>query len=108
MPGQELINNFVSEISRSILIDDADKEFWTGNSSRLPEVLLKYFYDFIKEQNALIDESVAKALEQDPQLLAELKKRVSVMKNHILTLKEESETKKEKAEDYLSEELRKI
>lgn len=77
---QFLDQEFLNEVSNSILIDDSEKNYWIENFKTLPVNLTTYFYNFIKEKNTLVNLYLDKALEENPEALNVVKEKVSKLR----------------------------
>ncbi len=83
-------------VSRCLILDREDREFWLGHLSILPAVMLDEVLRIVEEKNAIIDRYIEEALKNDPdrKYLSELKMRIKKIKEQAFAMDE----KKEKGE----------
>lgn len=105
---QNLVNSFKQEISKCVLLEDADKMFWLEKAETLPSNLLETMVAFFKEKNDLFNSYLNRAIEADPHVVDEMKNKVLTMKKHLFKFKEEKVQKEEQPEENLEEALKQI
>ena len=96
-------NEFRKQIRRCLLLNDAEKKFWLESAETLPPNLLAEMTDFFKSKNRLMESYVSAALKNDPKIIPNLKNRVSELKKHILTAKENESKQTDNTEEILKE-----
>lgn len=96
-------NEFRKQIRRCLLLDDAEKKFWLESADTLPPNLLAEMTDFFKSKNRLMESYVSSALRADPQIIPDLKNKVSELKKHILSAKESESKKTDNTDEILKE-----
>jgi hypothetical protein len=103
-----LAEKFTGEVTRSLLLDQADKEFWLREAGTLPQAVLGRVYENISSHNRIVDDYVDEALKEDQTIIPELKKKVQNLKKQIAGFKEAQEGGAEMAEKLLMEEIQKL
>jgi hypothetical protein len=107
MPGKKFLKDFSAQIENTLLLDEADKNYWRQNMQNLPENLLQYFSSVLAEKDNLIDRYLEKALSLNPDAATNLKNKVTKMRKDILEMEESEDENKVKLEEMLDEELKK-
>jgi len=103
---KNLISKFSGEISRNLLLDETDKKFWRENADRMPASLIGYFHSYLKKQNILVDSYIKKAIDDHPELVAEIKAKTRKIKNALSELHGAEDEKA--AEKLLEEQIKQI
>lgn len=104
--SKKFVDLFIEEVGKNILLTRANRNFLLINGKLLPEKLIKIIYKELKSQNEMIEKYIKIAIDNNPELVEEIKSRAKKNKNLILKLKESEE--KGGAEMELEEELKNI
>lgn len=94
-----------NEISRSLLISEAEKNFWLEKIEELPEVNLDRLFDQFQSKNKIVDGFIQEALDNDPDhhYLFQLKNLHQKIKKKGFQIEET--TQQPNAESFLENEL---
>lgn len=109
LPKEQIkIEKFRKEISRSLLLSEDQKIYWLQTAESLPGIALENILAELEKKNAIVDEYLYKALDndKDKKILAELKQNFDLTKSGIVGLRENKE--KEQAELDLDQTLKNL
>ncbi len=106
--SSDFLAQFKSEVQKSLLLEEADKQYWLENAEKLPVSLIKAFFEELKKKNNVMNSYIQAAVDADPSLISELKNQLRSIQSHILKLKEKSESSGEKIEETLESQLKQI
>jgi hypothetical protein len=107
MTDKKFLKDFSAQIENTLLLEEADKNYWRENMKNLPENLLRYFSQVLAEKDKLVDSYLDKALTIDPEAANVLKNKVTKMRKDILAMEEGEVDNKGKLEEIMDEELKK-
>ena len=102
----DLISLFHAELEKSLILEDTEKAYWQTNADTLPKTLIEYFYNYLKEKNDIVDSYIKKAIQAHPEMVEEIKTKVTKIKNTIAELHRIED--KKGAEKFLEEQLKQI
>jgi len=102
----KIVEKLKAEVGRSILLEDREKEFWIKNCETMPLTLIVFFHSYLKKQNALVDSYIKKAIDDHPELVAEIKAKTRKIKNALSGLHGAEDEKA--AEKLLEEQIKQI
>lgn len=66
MQQSAFLTQFKAEVKKSLLLEEADRQYWLANCENLPNSFLLSVYRLLKTQNGSIEEYIHVALENDP------------------------------------------
>lgn len=103
--NQNNLQLFYTEVKKSIILREDQKEYWLKNGDRLPPSALQCITREISRANRDVEKSLRAAVENDPKNihLNKLKTEVNKMKVKVLKLEEASQS--QNPEDFLSSNL---
>lgn len=107
MTDKKFLKDFSAQIENTLLLEEADKNYWRENMKNLPENLLRYFSQVLAEKDKLVDSYLDKALTIDPEAANVLKNKVTKMRKDILAMEEGEVDNKGQLEEIMDEELKK-
>lgn len=107
MTDKKFLKGFSAQIENTLLLEEADKNYWRENMKNLPENLLRYFSQVLAEKDQLVDSYLDKALTIDPEAANVLKAKVTKMRKDILAMEEGEVDNKGQLEEMMEEELKK-
>lgn len=107
MTDKKFLKGFSAQIENTLLLEEADKNYWRENMKNLPENLLRYFSQVLAEKDQLVDSYLDKALTIDPEAANVLKAKVTKMRKDILAMEEGEVDNKGQLEEMMDEELKK-
>lgn len=108
MANLDVYKKLVEEIKKSLLLDDADKQYWLENGKNLPDVIIEGVYNAVKAKNDLMQIYIKTALKNDPDqnYLKQLKTKIKEIKSETLKLSEKEQTAD--ADEILAAQLAKL
>ncbi len=97
----ELRTQLKTELEKSFIIDQADKDFWLSNLDQLPLPTIQNLLDKIAPKNALVDNYIDTALSQDQnqEHVKALKADLNRIKQHAFQLEEGSQSGEKQAQE---------
>lgn len=97
----ELRTQLKTELEKSFIIDQEDKDFWLSNLDQLPAPTIQNLLDKITPKNALVDSYIDTALAQDQnqEHLKSLKADLNRIKQHAFQLEEGSQSGEKQAQE---------
>lgn len=94
MPEEKTVQKLKTEIEKSILLDETEKQYWLDILDKLPDVILEGMYKTIKAKNDLMQTYISTALKNDPdhEYLNQLKTKIKKIKNTALQISEKEQS----------------
>lgn len=105
MSKQQFQQEFKNLIKNTLLLEQADKNYFLENLTQLPNSALQYFYLELKPKNELVEAYLERAITDNPALINQFKQRVTKLGKQILALQEDEEKNPEKLEKLLQQKL---
>ena len=91
MPSDiNFLTQFRSELQKSLLLEEVDKQYWLENCEKLPVAFLKSVYRLIRGKNKMMEKYIHTALENDTDHvhLADLKAKIKKLKLQSMEIDE--------------------
>lgn len=97
----ELRAQLKTELEKSFIIEQQDKDFWLANLDQLPVTTIQNLLDKITPKNALVDNYIDTALaqDQDQEHVKALKTELNRIKQHAFQLEEGSQSGEKQAQE---------
>lgn len=94
---EELKMQLKSELEKSMLIDEPDRDFWLDSLPNLPIVTVQNLLEALRPKNQLVTEYINAALGQDEnqEHLTALKNKIKSIKQNAFKVEEKSVSKSE-------------
>jgi hypothetical protein len=94
------------ELEKSILLDEADREYWLNAIRKLPEESVPAVLKDILESNNMVEKYLLAALEADPKIIDKLKSKTRQIQNKAFEIDQTAES--QNAENDLDDQLKQI
>ena len=105
MTKQELYEQFILELDRSLVIDDKTREYWVKNFKTLPVSAVDFFYRQLLVANRHVDTMVAVGIDADPSLAEQIVQKGKIVKKKALKFQESESAQEENPEEFLKASL---
>ena len=107
MPKEsKLKKEFLAELEKNILLNNKNRHFLLSRIDSLPDQVLTTLLKELKKQNRMADKFLKIAIDNDPDIVEDMKTKAKQFKNKVTKLKESEEIKD--VETTLEEELKQI
>ncbi|MBU1703398.1 hypothetical protein KJ951_03265 [Patescibacteria group bacterium] len=88
---KKLVDLFVLEVGKNILLTRANRNFLLLNCKWLPEKVLRILYKELQSQNKMTEKYIKITIDNNPELVEEIKSKARKNKKLVLKLKESEE-----------------
>ncbi len=105
MTKEELYQQFLSELDRSLIVDDKTREYWLQNYKTLPPPVVEYFLHELKTEDAKMDKLVAAGIDADPGLGEQIVQKGKEAKRQLAHFQERESREEENPEEFLKSNL---
>jgi hypothetical protein len=96
-----LLKKFITELDRSLVIDDKTRDYWLKNYLTFPLSSVEFFYEQLFKINQHIDEMIATGLDADPELAEEIINKGKMAKRKAYKYMEKESIEEENPEEFL-------
>lgn len=105
MTNGELYQNLERELDRSLIIDDATRQYWLDNYQSLPVSALQLFFDQLVDLNNRVDTMILAGLDANPDLAEKFVMKSKDAKRRVFRYLESQQSKEENPDEFLSQNL---
>lgn len=106
MTKQELYGKLITELDRSLVVDDKTKDYWMKNYQTLPVSAVDFFCEQLVKTNEHVDNMIAAGLDANPGLAEQIVLKSKDAKKKAYKYLEAQETKEENPEEFLEASLK--
>ncbi len=105
MTQQELSDKLLTELDRSLIVDDKTRDYWLKNYQTLPFSAVELFCDELVRADQHVDVMIAAGLDANPGLAEQIVLKSKAAKKKAFKFLEAQETHKENPEEFLKANL---
>ncbi len=106
MEKNELYENLLTELDRSLVVDDKTRSYWLKNYKTLPKTAVELFYEQLKMTDTRVNVYIAAAIDADPSLSEEITQKGREARKKLLKFLETQSNQEENPEEFLKTHLK--